>query len=376
MDSLLRATLQLILTDTVGPITFWKLIKRFGHPEKALAELPTLATRGGKRELKIPPAKDVEKLYHQTIAWGGLVVPYFDEAYPSSIKAFEDAPPVLFMRGRSELLRRSSIAIVGARNASLNGLKIAGALAEQLANQGYITISGMARGIDTVVHEKTINHGTIAVLAGGIDKVYPPENQKLYDKICQQGLVLSEMPLGLEPQARHFPRRNRLVSGLSSGVVVIEASLKSGSLITAQWAMNQGREIFAVPGSPLDPRARGCNKLIRDGAVLTETVDDILQNLPAQASLFKGQVMENQASAWQPTSERHQPIEITPVYEIDDSLRDKVLACLSPTPTSIDDLVYHLKVDLSVISTILLEFELAGRLGRLPGNQVFMYAQS
>jgi len=263
---------------------------------------------------------------------------------------------VISVAGRSELLARDMIAMVGARNASALGRKFAGQLAGELGRAGLVVASGMARGIDTAAHEGSLGTGTCAVVAGGIDIIYPPENASLYARIKQDGVIVAEMPFGQTPQARHFPRRNRIISGLSRGVVVVEAAEGSGSLITANYALEQGREVFAVPGSPMDPRAKGTNRLIRDGAVLTETADDVIAVLNAQRTGFRD---PGDTSSGAPFDEK----------EVD-RLRGQLEELLGPAPVEIDELVRQIGADAAVILAALLELELAGRLERHPGGKV------
>jgi DNA processing protein len=356
-----RDRLRLIRTDHVGPITFFQLLERFGSAGAALAALPDLARRGGRANPpRIPTvaAADSEieaaaKCDARLIAWG-------EAAYPAMLAATADAPPILFVRGRADLLAQRAVAVVGARNASANGVRFARQLAAELGAAGLVVVSGLARGIDAAAHQGALSTGTIAVMAGGVDVVYPPENDGLYAEIVEQGVVISEMPPGLQPQARHFPRRNRIVSGTSIGVVVVEASPKSGSLITARIAGEQGREVFAVPGSPLDPRARGTNDLIRQGATLTEGAADVLASLGGLAA----------------THEPPPALEIGPPIpaKIDETglltARQCVTEKLGPTPVPVDEIIRQCQVAPAIVLTILLELELAGRLTRHPGNQV------
>lgn len=359
------ARLRLIRSENVGPVTFRQLIARFGSAAAALDALPELARQGGRsRPVAVCPEaraeaelRRIRKLGARTLFWG-------TSEYPAGLAAIEDAPPVLHALGHATLLNRPLIAMVGARNASTVGRRMAATLARELGEAGYVVVSGLARGIDGVAHAAALEHGTIAVLAGGIDVVYPPEHQTLHDEIAARGLLVSEMPPGLEPQARHFPRRNRIISGLARGVVVVEASLKSGSLITAQFALEQGREVFAVPGSPLDPRARGGNKLIRDGAVLTESAADILEALNAMDSR---RIKEHEGAA---------PA-ITPPVTLDEAevarARETILALLSPSPTSLDSLIRHSDLSAAAVQGALLTLELAGRVERHPGNRVALH---
>jgi DNA processing protein len=276
-----------------------------------------------------------------------------------ALAATEDAPPVIFAGRNTALFDRPAVAIVGARNASLNGRKIAAQLARDLSEAGLVVISGLARGIDTEAHRAALSGGTIAVVAGGADIAYPPENAALQNAILESGCVVSEAPMGAEPKARHFPRRNRIISGLSPGVIVVEAARHSGSLITARMALEQGREIFAVPGSPLDPRAQGSNNLIREGATLTETADDVLRVLLSGAAVPRR------------IAEPEPPLPLPEPADGDAAeLRRRILEALGPSPVAVDELVRDCQVSLPMVLTILLELELAGRLERQPGQRV------
>jgi DNA processing protein len=359
--------LRLIRTENVGPVTFYQLLRRFGSAGAALEALPSLATRGGRRaSLKICPRGAAErelaaldKEHVALVAWG-------EPDYPPALATLDDAPPLLSVRGRRELLRHSAIAIVGARNASANGRRIARELAGDLGQHGFVVASGLARGIDAAAHMGSLPTGTVAVLGGGVDIVYPEENCELYAAIAESGVLIAEPPLGTVPQARHFPRRNRIISGLSLGIVVVEAAARSGSLITARFALDQGREVFAVPGSPLDPRCRGTNDLIRNGATLTETAEDVLQQLPSGG-------LPRPIAAPEPRSDTVQSPLVGPppdTYETPDSARTQLVERLGPTPVAVDELIRQCQLSPSMVVSILLELELAGRLERHPGNQV------
>jgi DNA processing protein len=292
---------------------------------------------------------------------GIAILAHADPGYPALLRAIADPPPLLYARGHPTLLGQDTVAMVGARNASASGMRLARGLAQEIGQGGYVVASGLARGIDTAAHRGALTTGTVAVLAGGVDEVYPPENQGLYDEIVQAGLVISEMPLGTVATARHFPRRNRLISGLSLGVLVVEAAPRSGSLITARLAAEQGREVFAVPGSPLDPRARGANGLIRQGAQLTEGADDVLDGL---ARMRERRIAEPGPLA--PSA--------PPAAPSDDSRLDRAREILhglmGPTAVEVDELVRQAELTPQVVITILLELDLAGRLDRHPGNRV------
>ncbi len=353
--------LRLFRTENVGPITFYRLVEYYGTPTKALEALPELSRKGGrKRHLKAPPLSVIETEYNKLQKLGGDIVCSHETSYPLSLAAIDDAPPVISYIGNINLVRAPCLAMVGARNASLNGQKFAGKLARELGQQGQIIVSGLARGIDTAAHKNALETGTIAVVAGGIDVVYPRENTSLYNDIAQQGLIIAESPLSMEPIARHFPKRNRIVSGLSAGVIVVEATMRSGSLITARMAGEQGRDLYAVPGYPQDPRAQGPNKLIQDGAVLVQNSDDILGHL----NQFSGglTLMDNTPQA-----------SVTPT-EINEKSRKEattvILQNLSQMPLNVDELARACHISIPILQMTLLELELAGRLQRLPGNRI------
>lgn len=358
-DAERRDRLRLIRTEHVGPITFHALLQRFGTASAALAALPDFARRGGRAKVpRICSVAEAEAELDVLAKLEARLIARGEPEYPPALAATEDAPPLLCARGRAELLARKAVAIVGARNASANGVRFARQLAADLGAAGLLVVSGFARGIDTGAHQGALATGTAGVMAGGVDIIYPPENDGLYRDLLAKGVAVSEMPPGLVPQARHFPRRNRIVSGMSLAVVIVEASLKSGSLITARMAGEQGRDVFAVPGSPLDPRARGTNNLIREGAILTESAADVLAAL--------GQALPTPAEGTAP------PAESAGIPSEGELLtaRERVTAKLGPTPVAVDEIVRQCQLPAAVVLTILLELELAGRLTRHPGNQV------
>ncbi len=361
-----RDWLRLIRSENVGPITFGQLIGRFGTASKAIAALPDLARRGGKSgKLKICTIDqaDAEIEMHQKS--GCKLILACDAEYPDLLRQVEDAPPVISIRGHAHLLQKPCVGIVGTRNASAAGRKFTEILASNLGGAGYVISSGLARGIDSAAHTASLGTGTIAVMAGGIDQVYPPDNQKLYDQIADQGVLISEIEFGINPQARHFPRRNRIVSGLSLGIVVIEAALQSGSLITARCALDQNREVFAVPGSPLDPRCNGTNSLIKQGATLVESADDIIDVLrrisPPSAHAKSDLFYRALAFAEQQTEDLI--AKSTPV----------ILELLGATPTPLDDVIRLSELPPAIVMSVVMELELAGRLQRFPGNKVALF---
>jgi DNA processing protein len=362
------AMLRLIRSENVGPITVRQLLARFGTAEAALAALPDLARRGGrKRPIKIASRDDAERELAALAACGAEPLAITDKTYPRALAAIPDAPPVLAVLGHGHLLERRAVAVVGARNASANGRRLAERLATDLGQSGYLVFSGLARGIDAAAHRGALASGTAAVVAGGVDVVYPEENRALYDDIKESGLVLSEMPPGTEPQARHFPRRNRIISGLSLGVLVVEAAPRSGSLITARLGLEQNREIFAVPGSPLDPRARGCNHLIRQGATLVESAQDVLEVLE---SMIKTPLEEPDTPEFEPGTPQ-----LPPESELEAG-REKVLELLGPSPVMVDEVIRQCQLSPAVVNLVLLELELAGRLERHPGNRVSLITEA
>lgn len=354
--------LRLIRSENVGPRTFSRLLERFGSASAALAALPDLARKGGlRRPIRICPKADAEREMEAAGRVGCRLLALCEPGYPAWLAQLEDAPPLLSLLGNASVLAKPMVAMVGARNASLNGRNFARRLAADLGRAGYVVASGLARGIDTAAHQGALASGTVAVMAGGVDVVYPPENEGLWRDIAETGAVVSEMPVGVQPQASHFPRRNRIVSGLALGVVVVEANARSGSLITARFAAEQGREVFAVPGSPMDPRAAGPNDLIRQGATLTEGLGDITDVLGdlLRRPLAEGKRPEFQGSA---------PVE--PSESEMDRARAEIIESMGPVAVTVDEIIRQCQLSPSMVSWVLLELELAGRLERHPGNRV------
>lgn len=347
------ARLRLARTERVGPVAFDHLIRRFGSAEAALAGLPELVGRTGG-SIKVAPLEDAERERSAGERIGARLLVLGDPAFPPLLAALDPPAPLLWVLGDPALLSRDGVAIVGARTASAAGQRFARGLAADLGAHDYIVFSGLARGIDTAAHEGSLDSGTVAVLGGGVDDVYPVENAGLYKRIVERGAVVSESPVGARAQARDFPRRNRLISGLSLGVVVVEAELRSGSLITARLAGEQGREVFAVPGSPLDPRARGTNDLIRQGATLCEGSEDVLRSLSAP------RMIREPARDWDaPAPEREA-----------DALRAKVLALLTDVAVPRDELVRATGATAGEVSAALVELALAGDAELLDGGMV------
>jgi DNA processing protein len=356
--------LRLIRSQNVGPRTFRDLINHFGGARAALDALPGLARRGGAAAPKICSRQDAEREIEAAGKRGIALVAMGEADYPARLAMIEDAPPLLSLRGNGAALTMPLVAIVGSRNASAAGIKITQILTQELAQAGFAIVSGLARGIDAAAHRTSAQSGTVAVLAGGQDKIYPAAHESLLESLLPNGVALSEMPLGWEPRARDFPRRNRLISGLALGVVIVEAAKRSGSLITARLAAEQGREVFAVPGSPLDPRAEGTNGLIKQGATPVTEAADIISVV---APIMKRP--QDWLSAPLPSSDgelREPDSGADP--EADE--RARIADLLSPTPVSIDDLVRLSNSSPRAVRMVLLELEIAGRLERHGGGLV------
>jgi len=352
--------LRLIRTRNVGPATFASLIAQFGTATRAIEAMPDLARRGGRRAaISIAGKAEAEAELAAAARLGARYIASCEPEYPPALAASDAPPPVLCVKGAVHLLQRPTVAIVGARNASAAGIRIARELSHALGQHELLIASGLARGIDTAAHNGALESGTAAILAGGLDVIYPPQNEDLHHRIGEIGVLVCELPPGAQPQARHFPQRNRIISGISLGVIVIEAAPQSGSLITARYAGEQGREVFVVPGSPLDPRSRGGNALIRQGATLVQNAEDVLEALQP---LLRTPFAE---------PDRKQPLS-PPVLDIRlvDKARPEILEMLGPTPVEIDELVRQSGLSAATIAVILLELDLAGRLERHPGQRV------
>ena len=352
-DTERRDWLRLARTENVGPVTFDQLIRRFGGAGAALDALPHLAQRGG-RAIRLADPRAIDKELADGAALGATLIAACEAAFPQALAALDPPPPVIWARGRLELLDRSSVAVVGARVASAGGQRFARGLAADLGQAGHVIVSGLARGIDAAAHEGGLPTGTVAVLAGGVDDIYPPEHAGLYARIVEAGCVVSESEPGRTAVARDFPRRNRIISGLSRAVVVVEAEFRSGSLITARLAAEQGREVLAAPGSPLDPRAKGTNDLIRQGAAICEGAEDVLRALGGLRDL----------------REPDREYGAHPTGDPDAALREAVAALLSPTATPRDELVRATGAAPALVFAALVELALAGRCELLPGGFV------
>ena len=342
-------------TPGIGPVTYRQLIMRFGTPAAALAAVPDLARRGGGKTPALRTVADAEREISRVDKLGAKWLVLGQGLYPRLLAELEDAPPLLIAKGNLNLLDRQAIAIVGARNASAAACRFARGLAHDLGRQELVVVSGLARGIDSAAHDGALSSGTIGVIAGGIDIFYPPENQERQKALCECGLVLAEMPPGTEPRARHFPYRNRIIAGMSSGTIVVEAAPRSGSLITARLAAEAGREVMAVPGSPLDPRAQGCNQLIRDGATLVQNAADVVEAIRPFASQVRSP----------PSS-----FEAAPEHLNGDDAIGLVEELLGPSPVPIDEIIRLSGAPSGAVQLALLELDLAGRLERHAGGKV------
>ena len=391
--------LRLIRSDNIGPRTFRSLINRHGSAAAALDALPTLAGRAGKT-IKIAPLDEAMREMEESSALGVRFVALGEAAYPARLRAIDAAPPLLAVRGNIPALAKTMVAIVGSRNASAAGLAFAERLARGLAQAGHVVVSGLARGIDARAHRSTLHTGTVAVLAGGHARIYPADHAALVEQILETGAVITEMPLNWEARGRDFPRRNRIVSGLALGTVVIEAARHSGSLITAKFASEQGREVFAVPGSPLDPRAEGTNDLLREGANICTCVEDVVNTLapiigrgedpPDLFREFESAHDVTTEPLWDEfdldggepppvprtlarmeMDEEPRRRDLTPPHALQPEARRKmIVALLGPSPVDVDELARAAGAPMAEVRDVLLELELAGRLERHGGNLV------
>lgn len=345
----------MLRTPRIGPVTYRQLVARFGSASSAIEAIPDLAARGRGRAPRVASRDVAERERDRVEQLGAHYLVLGKGLYPRLLAALEDAPPLLTVRGDLRLLDRQRVAMVGARNASAAACRFARGLAHDLGEAGCVVVSGLARGIDSAAHDGSLDTGTIAVIAGGIDIVYPPQNAERQAAIAERGILVAEMPPGTEPHARHFPYRNRVIAGLCEGTVVVEAAPRSGSLITARLAAEAGREVMAVPGSPLDPRAQGCNRLIRDGASLVQDAQDVIACLsPLDDRMV---VAEERADA---------PMPVMP----DDEASEEIVSLLGPVPVAVDELVRQSGIDAGQVQLALLELDLAGRLERHAGGKV------
>ena len=371
------ARLRLARSQNVGPRTFAQLMRRFGSAERAMEALPALAARGGRPEYDACPEEKALAEIETGERLGAQLLLLGDADYPALLNSIEPSPPALWVLGDIKIFKRPAVAIVGARNASAVGLRTARRLARELGSTDHVIVSGMARGVDAAAHEAALETGTIAVLAGGLDCPYPPENHALSAQIGQQGTLVSEVPFGIEPTAKHFPRRNRLISGLAKGVVLVEAAARSGSLITARFALEQGREAMACPGAAEDPRAAGCNALIRDGAALIRHAGDVEDAMTAPRTLAlqeEGHDFEFDAEIFSDGTMRDDYDALADFDEEggigDEALAEQIMALLGPHPVEIDEIARQCGTDPADLSLAILELDLAGRIDIRPGGMI------
>jgi len=370
------ARLRLARSVNVGPRTYSFLLRRFGTATRALDALPSLAATGGKRDYSACPTEDAKTELETGQAAGAQMLLLGEAAYPTLLAAIDHPPPVLWVLGQVEFLHRPTIAIVGARNASALGLRTARNLARGLGEAGQVIVSGLARGIDAAAHEAAMETGTIAVMAGGIDQIYPPEHDRLAARVAETGAMISECPMGMEPTSRHFPRRNRLISGLARGAVLIEAASRSGSLITARYALEQGREAMACPGAPEDPRTGGCNQLIRDGAALIRNVDDVFEALTGPRTLDLAEPGREFLFDDDSLDEEYDSGDYDAIDDFDGNdlagaaLADQILRLLGPHPVELDEIARQCGAAPAEFSLAVLELDLAGRIDLLRGGMI------
>lgn len=355
--------LRLIRSENVGAITFFHLIRRYGSAGRALEALPDIAKRGGKRQIRVASVADAESELERARLFGARIVLYGQAEYPPMLLEIADAPPLLMVRGKPSLWEnRRCVAFVGSRNATAAGCSLTRKLARECGEQGFIVVSGLARGIDAAAHQGALATGTVGVIGGGIDTIYPPENRPLYDQMAETGAVISEQPFGAAPHARSFPARNRIIAGMCEGLLVVEASPKSGSLISAQFALEQGREVMAIPGSPLDPRSQGTNGLIKQGATLIESSEDIFRALQEFPQRMQKGMEENQLTfeAFVKEPDMQEMVEA----------EERLLRALSPTPVALDALIRETGIPAALVQSLVLEIEIAGRIQRSSGGRI------
>ena len=354
---------RLIRSENVGVKTFWHLISMYQNAKTALENIAELSLRGGKdKPVKIFSQSQAEDEIAASSAKSITLLSYLDPDFPKLLRSTDDSPPILSCLGNIKLLNQETVAVVGSRNASANGLRFAYKIAKNLSDHKKIVVSGFARGIDSSAHKASIEYGTIAVLAGGIDHIYPPENDDLYQEIIEKGLIIAELPLGSIPKAQNFPQRNRIISGISYATVIVEASLKSGSLITAKFALQQNREVFAVPGFPLDPRYQGNNYLLKQGAYLLESVEDIIEILE-QSSIKRSMLFDNEKAFLSAPKANFLEKELT-------QARIKIINLVGASPSAVDEIISITQLPAGIILAAIVELELAGKITRHMGNKI------
>ena len=357
--------LRLARTCNVGPKTFFELMKMYGDPQEAINNIDILARRGGAKDKKLVPSKDkIEKEIEDSIKCNARIILSCEKDYPKILTCIADFPPVLIVKGNAKLLNRHKFAIVGGRNSTINGNKLSHQFAKEISDAGYVIVSGLAKGIDSYAHKGSLNNGTIAVIAGGINHIYPKENAKLYEEIYEKGIVITEQPIHLAVLAQHFPQRNRIIAGLGLGVLVVEASKKSGTLITTRFALDYNREVYAIPGSPLDFKSEGTNNLLKQGANIALSSDDIIRDLHKIAQ------QRTSFASDKPLMFMDKSLKNIPSDAELSLHRDKLVQALSHSPILIDDIVRQLEIPIKILNCLLVELELAGKICRLAGNKV------
>lgn len=350
--------LKLARAENIGPRHFNTLITKYGNINRAIEAVADNNIYISNKKITLPSNEAIEEEIARTKKYGGQIIASCEKQYPQLLKQIYNFPPVITALGEVNILNTKALAIVGARNASANGCKFATKLSNELAECGYTIVSGMARGIDTYAHKASVDHTTVAVIAGGIDNIYPNENKGLYENIRDKGVIISEMPFNVSPKANSFPKRNRIISGLTLGTIVIEANLHSGSLITANFAIEQNRLVFSVPGSPLDPRSKGTNKLIKEGAKLVESTDDILEELELFSSVKHIEKKPINKSKCDDTN------------SCNTGITSKIIEKLTSNPVSIQDIISQTGLEAKTVIAILQELELSGKVDRHPGNMI------
>ena len=370
-DKFKRSWIRLARTKNVGAKTFIELIKIFGDPEKAIQNIDILAKRGGSSAKKlVPPISLIEKEIDNTIKYGAKIILACDQNYPTPLLHIPDFPPLIIAKGNAELLKKTMFAIVGARNSTINGNKIAFEFANEISNSGIVIVSGVAKGIDSYAHKGSLKNGTIGVIAGGINHIYPKENSKLYEEIFDKGLIITEQPINSSVLAQHFPQRNRIIAGLSCGVLIVEATKKSGTLITSKFALDYNKEIFAIPGSPLDSKSQGTNELLKQGANLALYPSDIIKNLGKLIEENNNLIFDN-VNNFKNTNLKNLPSDL----ELN-LFRNKLFNSLNHSPVKIDEIINQLEIPVNIFNCLLLELELAGKISRLPNNKICLIYKS
>jgi DNA processing protein len=361
--------IRLIRSENVGIKTFFDLIRVFGKASEAIKHIQEMSLKGGrKKPINLFSLAEVHSEIEKANKIGARIITYNDDIYPAILRHIPDPPPVINVIGKISLLNSKAVAIVGSRNCSISGIQFTEELAHDLAKNGITIVSGFARGIDTAAHRASLQYGTIAVLAGGIDHIYPYENKDLYHQIAQEGCIIAELPIGSAPSSQHFPQRNRIISGLSLATIVIEASFGSGSLITANIALEQGREVFAVPGFPLDPRYKGNNKLLKQGALIVESAADVINNLPNFSPNKPYNNLEESNDNKYISSSKN-------ISDISEETRQKILSLLSNSPIDIELLARYSEIHLTLVYVVIIELELASKVIRHPGNKISLSYQ-